>query len=159
NYPGRAAFGRGALLRFHGNLVQRSKRRIAPMVSRILARLVASACLVLPAIAHAEGDGRKTESVNIGTLGPPESPWGQVFKTWQKAIRERTKLPEGQKTADGKSHALDLVFFWNGQQGDEGAMVAKMKSGQLDGAAITAVGLSQIHRPILALQIPGMLTK
>src|SRR6185295_6591301 len=44
----------------------------------------------------------------------------------------------------------------NGQQGDEAAMVGKMKSGQLDGAAITAVGLATIHRPILALQLPGV---
>src|ERR1043165_636537 len=35
-------------------------------------------------------------------------------------------------------------------------MVSKMKSGQLDGAAVTAVGLSKIYKPILALQIPGL---
>jgi len=75
---------------------------------------------------------------------------------WQKAVRERTKLPDGQKSAEGKDASLDLVFFWNGQQGDEGAMVAKMKSGQLDGGALTAVGLAAIHRPILALQLPGL---
>jgi len=81
-----------------------------------------------------------------------------VFKTWQRAIRERTKLPEGQKTSEGKDYTLDLNFFWNGQQGDEAAMVTRMKSGQLDAAAITAVGLSQIHAPILVLQLPGLFT-
>lgn len=45
-------------------------------------------------------------------------------------------------------------FFYSGQQGDEGAMVGKMKAGQLDGAAI-AVGLSKIYKPILALQLPA----
>src|SRR5207245_834534 len=59
------------------------------------------------------------------------------------------------KKTDGK---LQLQFFYNGQQGDEGAMVGKMKAGQLDGAAITAVGLSKIYKPILALQLPGALT-
>src|SRR4029079_8713767 len=103
-------------------------------------------------------EGKRTESVKIGTLAPAESPWGQVFKTWQRALRERTKLPESQKTPEGKPYALDLSFFWNGQQGDEGAMVTKMKSGQLDGAAITAVGLGQIHPPILILQLPGLFT-
>jgi len=112
--------------------------------------------LLAPSLARA--DGPRTESVKIGTLAPAESPWGQVFKTWQRAIRERTKLPEGQKTTDGKEYALDLNFFWNGQQGDEAAMVTRMKSGQLDGAAITAVGLSQLHPPILVLQLPGMFT-
>jgi TRAP-type C4-dicarboxylate transport system substrate-binding protein len=108
--------------------------------------------------AAARADAPRTESVKIGTLAPAESPWGQVFKTWQRAIRERTKLPDGQKSSDGKDYGLDLNFFWNGQQGDEAAMVTRMKSGQLDGAAITAVGLSQIHPPILVLQLPGLFT-
>jgi TRAP-type C4-dicarboxylate transport system substrate-binding protein len=34
-------------------------------------------------------------------------------------------------------------------------MVAKIKSGQIAGAAITAPGLASIHRPIIALQMPG----
>jgi TRAP-type C4-dicarboxylate transport system substrate-binding protein len=112
--------------------------------------------LLAPALAGA--DSPRTESVKVGTLAPAESPWGQVFKTWQRAIRERTKLPDGQKTSEGKEYGLDLNFFWNGQQGDEAAMVTRMKSGQLDGAAITAVGLSQIHPPILVLQLPGLFT-
>jgi len=98
----------------------------------------------------------RTDSLKIGTLAPAESPWGQVFKTWQRAVRERTKLPAGQKSESGHAYALDLAFFWNGQQGDEAGMVAKMKSGQLDGAAITAVGLAQIHPPVLVLQLPGL---
>jgi TRAP-type C4-dicarboxylate transport system substrate-binding protein len=108
--------------------------------------------------ASARADAPRTESVKIGTLAPAESPWGQVFKVWQRAVRERTKLPDGQKTSDGKDYGLDINFFWNGQQGDEAAMVTRMKSGQLDGAAITAVGLAQIHPPILVLQLPGLFT-
>ena len=103
-------------------------------------------------------DGKRGESIKIGTLAPAESPWGQVFRTWRRAVKERTKLPEGQKTSEGKESTLDLDFFWNGQQGDEAAMVTKIKSGQLDGAAITAVGLGQIHPPILILQLPGLFT-
>jgi len=130
-------------------------------------RKAAAACILMVLWSSgsllAEGkDGKpepkRTESVKIGTLAPAESPWGQVFKTWQRALRERTKMPEGQKTAEGKDYGLDLNFFWNGQQGDEAAMVTKMKSGQLDGAAITAVGLGQIHPPILILQLPGLFT-
>jgi TRAP-type C4-dicarboxylate transport system substrate-binding protein len=112
-----------------------------------------------PALAEPEGSSPKNprgESLKIGTLAPAESPWGQVFKTWQRAIRERTKLPGDAKNSEGKTFGLDLNFFWNAQQGDEGAMVAKMKSGQLDGAALTAVGLAQIHPPILVLQLPGL---
>jgi TRAP-type C4-dicarboxylate transport system substrate-binding protein len=35
-------------------------------------------------------------------------------------------------------------------------MVGKIKSGQLDGAAVTAVGLSKIYKPISAVQMPGL---
>lgn len=95
---------------------------------------------VLPNEARAE------ETLKIGTLAPKQSIWGQVFSVWATAV---------DKKSDSK---LKLDFFYNGQQGDEGAMVAKMKAGQLDGAAITAVGLSKIYKPILALQMPGALT-
>jgi TRAP-type transport system periplasmic protein len=84
------------------------------------------------------------ETLKIGTLAPGASPWGQVFKVWAEAV---------SKKSDGK---VELQFFYNGQQGDEGAMVGKMKAGQLDGAAITAVGLSKIYKPVCSLQIPGL---
>ena len=91
-------------------------------------------------------DAHAVEVIKIGTLAPAASPWGQVFKVWAKAVSEKS------------SGQLELQFFFNGQQGDEAAMVGKMKSGQLDGAAVTAVGLSKIYKPILALQIPGLFT-
>jgi TRAP-type C4-dicarboxylate transport system substrate-binding protein len=100
----------------------------------------AFAATLLPNTANA------AEVVKIGTLAPKQSVWGQVFQVWETAVK---------KKSDGKA---EIQFFYNGQQGDEGAMVAKMKSGQLDGAAITAVGLSKIYKPVLALQLPGALT-
>jgi TRAP-type C4-dicarboxylate transport system substrate-binding protein len=127
----------------------------------MLRKVLTAAAFIATMVSATRGsqaEGKRTESVKIGTLAPAESPWGQVFKTWQRALRERTKLPEGQKSPEGKPYSLDLSFFWNGQQGDEAAMVSKMKSGQLDGAAITAVGLGQIHPPILVLQLPGLFT-
>jgi TRAP-type C4-dicarboxylate transport system substrate-binding protein len=110
-----------------------------------------TAIKALGAAALAAGVGlprtsRAAEVIKIGTLAPAASPWGQVFKVWAEAV---------SKKSDGK---IELQFFFNGQQGDEGAMVGKMKDGQLDAAAITAVGLSKIHKPILALQIPGLFT-
>lgn len=91
-------------------------------------------------------DAAAAEVLKIGTLAPQQSPWGKVFQVWQTAVKTKT------------NGALELQFFYNGQQGDEGAMVGKMKAGQLDGAAVTAVGLSKIHKPILALQLPGVHT-
>lgn len=86
------------------------------------------------------------EVIKIGTLAPKASPWGKVFVTWAKAVAEKSG---GQ---------LELQVFYNGQQGDEAAIVGKMKSGQLDGGAISGVGLGKVYKPILALQLPGLFT-
>ena len=84
------------------------------------------------------------DTLKIGTLAPADSPWGQVFKVWKRAVHERS------------AGALDLQFFWNGQQGDDRAMAAKMRTGQLDGATLAAAGLGEIDRQVLVLQLPGL---
>ncbi len=99
------------------------------------------------------GTASAGEVIKIGTLAPKQSVWGQVFQVWETAVRKKTS-----EDREGKNPKAEIQFFYNGQQGDEGAMVSKMKAGQLDGAAITAVGLSKIYKPILALQLPGALT-
>ena len=116
--------------------------------SNLISRRTFGAMLGAGAAAVATGfevrDASAAEIIKIGTLAPQQSPWGKVFQVWQEAVKTKTK------------GALELQFFYNGQQGDEGAMVGKMKAGQLDAAAVTAVGLSKIHKPILALQLPGV---
>jgi len=114
------------------------------MVRRAAVKLLGALALLV-GVGMAE-DARAAEVIKIGTLAPASSPWGQVFKVWAEAVK---------KKSDGK---VELQFFYNGTQGDEGAMVGKMKAGQLDGAAVTAVGLSKIYKPILALQMPGLFT-
>lgn len=112
------------------------------MLRRFLMMLASLAVVVgvmMPASARAEDPVK----IKIGTLAPKFSPWGQVFTVWQKGIKERT---------GGK---LELEFFWNGTQGDEMGMAGKLRNGQLDGAAMTATGLSQFSKSVLALQLPG----
>ena len=82
--------------------------------------------------------------ISYGTLAPPRSPWGKVFRIWAKAVKRKS------------GGALKIRWYFNGSQGDEKAMIAKMRAGQLDGAAVTAVGLSDVYSPILALQMPGL---
>ncbi|HEY1954184.1 MAG TPA: TRAP transporter substrate-binding protein DctP [Polyangiaceae bacterium] len=82
--------------------------------------------------------------LKFGTLAPPASPWGRVFRVWARATDERSHS------------AVQIQFFWNGTQGDEGAMVGKIRTGQLDGAAITALGLGQIYKQALLFQLPGI---
>ncbi len=104
-----------------------------------LASLVLGLLFAAPAPAHAD-----PVVLKFGTLAPPESPWGRVFKVWARAVDERSHS------------AVQLQFFWNGTQGDEGAMVGKIRTGQLDGAAITALGLGQIYKQALLFQLPGL---
>jgi TRAP-type transport system periplasmic protein len=110
------------------------------MLRRAVILMAALAVIFSANVARAD-DGT---TLKIGTLAPGESPWGQVFKVWAKGLNERT------------NGAVSLQFFWNGQQGDEGAMVGKMRTGQLDGAAITATGLSMIYKDVLILELKGL---
>lgn len=114
------------------------------MLRRAAMKLVGAAALLFG--MGVAGEASAGEVIKIGTLAPGASPWGQVFKVWADAVNKKS---EGR---------LELQFFYNGQQGDEAAMVAKMKAGQLDAAAVTGVGLGKIYKPILALQMPGLFT-
>jgi TRAP-type C4-dicarboxylate transport system substrate-binding protein len=89
--------------------------------------------------AHAE-----PKELKLGTLAPKDSAWGKVFGAWSRAVEEES------------NGAVKLSWFFNGSKGDEVAMVGKMRSKELDGAAITATGLAQIWPHINALQLPGL---
>ena len=95
----------------------------------------------------ASGTSEAATTLKIGTLAPQDSPWGREFKAWAAAVASDT----------GGDVTLD--FAWNGQAGDERLMVEKIRSGQLDGAAVTAIGLGQTGvMDVLAFQLPGMFT-
>jgi TRAP-type transport system periplasmic protein len=81
--------------------------------------------------------------LRVGTVAPEASPWGAVFKVWQKAVSQKT---------EGK---VEIEFDWGGKAGGEETMAQKVKSGQLDGAALTSTGLSQFSPNIVALTLPG----
>lgn len=106
---------------------------------KILAAAALTAAFVTPSVASA-----KTTTLRVASLAPKNSAWGKVFKIWAKAIK---------KKSNGK---LDVKMYYNGVQGDEGAMVGKMKTGQLDGAALTSVGLSNVYQNVLVMGLPGI---
>jgi TRAP-type C4-dicarboxylate transport system substrate-binding protein len=109
------------------------------VVFAVIAALLFLLVIAAPRVAHAD-----TVTLRIATLAPAASPWGKVFKAWQKGIKDQS------------NGALELEFFYGNQQGDEVAMVGKMRTRQLDGAAITATGLAQIYKSVLVLQMPGL---
>lgn len=83
-------------------------------------------------------------TLKLGSLAPRESPWGQVLRVWAKAVKEKTK---GE---------VLIEVYWNATQGDEAAQMSKMKTGQLDGAVVSAVGLSFVDPNVNVLQVPGL---
>jgi TRAP-type C4-dicarboxylate transport system substrate-binding protein len=86
-----------------------------------------------------------TKTISIATLAPPGSTWMKVFEAWNREVRRRS------------NKSLELRFYAGGVQGDESEVIRKIRSGRLDGAAVTAVGLAQIYRPALVFGIPGIL--
>jgi TRAP-type C4-dicarboxylate transport system substrate-binding protein len=83
-------------------------------------------------------------TLSVATLAPPGSTWMRVFEAWNREVRRRS------------NQTLQLRFYAGGVQGDEAEVIRKIRNGRLDGGAVTAVGLSQIHRPALVFQLPGM---
>ncbi len=83
--------------------------------------------------------------VKLGTLAPEGSPWHSILQDmgadWKKAL-------------DGK---LRFVIHAGGAIGDEPDMVRKMRVGQLQAAALTGVGLSEIAPEIMTIQLPMLL--
>ena len=111
--------------------VVRTVRWLSPLIAAL-------GLLATPSRAEAQ------QKLRIATLAPKNSAWGKVFKVWAQAV--------DQKSA-GK---LQLDIYYNAVQGMESSMVGKMKTGQLDGAALTSVGLSTIYKDVLVLQLPGV---
>jgi TRAP-type C4-dicarboxylate transport system substrate-binding protein len=101
--------------------------------------IAAVAALAMARPARADG----TE-VRIATLAPSGSPWMEVLDKAASEIKEKT------------AGHVTLKYFEGGQQGDERDFVRKVNLGQLDGAAVTAVGLAMIDESIRVLELPMM---
>jgi TRAP-type C4-dicarboxylate transport system substrate-binding protein len=101
--------------------------------------LCAAVALTAARPAHADN-----VELRIATLAPSGSPWMEVL---DKAANETKNQTAGRVT---------LKYFAGGQQGDERDFVRKIGLGQLDGAAVTAVGLAMIDESIRVLELPMM---
>lgn len=100
--------------------------------------------LLMCALLLASATASAQRVLSMATLAPSGSTWMRVFDAANRELRRRS------------GGALSMRWYPGGVQGDEAEVVRKIRTGRLDGAAVTAVGLGQIHRPILAFQIPGI---
>jgi TRAP-type C4-dicarboxylate transport system substrate-binding protein len=89
---------------------------------------------------------RATTTIKIATLAPRGS-WANVFTQW------------GQEVSDKTGGDVQFDIQWNGQAGDEALMVQKIRTGQIDGAAVTLLGLAQTGvTDVLLFGLPGLFT-
>lgn len=82
--------------------------------------------------------------LRFATLAPAGSPWMAVLDKAAAEVKEKT------------AGRVTLKYFEGGSQGDERDFVRKIRAGQLDGAAITSVGLALIDESIRVLELPMM---
>src|SRR6478735_1070890 len=104
-----------------------------------LAFLVVAVALGV-SIAHAD------EKIKLGTLAPSGS-------TWHTLLKEM-----GQKWTEASGGKVKLIIYPGGVVGNEGDMVKKTRIGQLQAAALTAIGLHEITPEPQAVDTPLMIT-
>ncbi len=80
--------------------------------------------------------------LRIATLAPKGSSWDNAFRASAREIKAAT------------NGEVEIKVYAGAVMGDEQQMVRKMRTGQLDGAAITSVGLGEIDPQLLMLQLP-----
>lgn len=108
---------------------------------------VAFALFAIPGSVPEHAVAEEANVLRIATLAPSGSSWMKVFNAWNLTVQKQT------------NNALKLRFYPGGSQGDERDFVRKMRAGQMDGASLTAIGLSQLVRQVLVLTVPGVFTE
>ncbi|MGM0556467.1 MAG: TRAP transporter substrate-binding protein DctP [Myxococcota bacterium] len=115
-------------------------RSIISKIARLGLGLVAASLALL--VLSGQAVAKPKYELKIATLAPKGSSWMNAFERMDRQIRKET---------DGE---VGLKIYPGGVMGDESAMVRKMRTGQLDGGALTSVGLGEIEKQLLVLQLP-----
>jgi TRAP-type C4-dicarboxylate transport system substrate-binding protein len=78
----------------------------------------------------------------VATLAPEGSTWMKILSRGAAEVAKAT------------GSRVSLKYYAGGVQGDEKDVVAKMQLGQLDGGAMTSIGLSMIDESIRVVELP-----
>ena len=109
------------------------------MASKSL-RFLSALCLLLAMTSVVQG----RVQIRMGTMVPTGSAWHKIL---QKMGSDWSSATDGE---------VRLRIFAGGTAGDEGALIRKMRIGQLQAAAISNAGLTEIDRAAFALMLPLM---
>ncbi len=107
-----------------------------------LSSVLRSSLALAAVLAVAPPAGAEPQVFKIATLAPEGSSWMKIFHDWSDAIAKKTG---GQ---------IKTRYYAGGVMGDERDVVRKMRLGQINGAALTAVGLGLIHPDVRVLELP-----
>jgi TRAP-type C4-dicarboxylate transport system substrate-binding protein len=110
------------------------------MTFRSLCLLAALSCLAAAPPAPAQ-----EVRIKLGTLAPVGSSWHELL------------IEMGDKWKEVSNGKVQLKIYAGGTQGNEGEMIRKMSIGQLQAAAITAVGMREITPEPQAEDAPGLI--
>jgi TRAP-type transport system periplasmic protein len=108
----------------------------------LLVLLMAGAVVAVPSLASVSAAGNTT--IRFASLAPSGSSWDKVFRAWGNSVKQQT------------GGAVTFQWFAGGVAGDERDIIRKMKLSQMDAGAITSVGLGQIARATMILQMAGI---
>jgi len=106
-----------------------------------------TACLGLGLVAAATAGTAVAQNkveIRLATLAPEGSSWMKVLGKGALEIATKTE------------NRVTVKYYAGGVQGDERDVIRKINLGQLDGAAVTSVGLSMIDESIRVLELPRM---
>ena len=81
------------------------------------------------------------KTLKFATLAPEGSSWMKLIHEWATNVEKRVP-------------GLKINFFAGGVAGDERDAVRKMRLGQINGAAITAIGLGLIQPEVRVFELP-----
>lgn len=111
-----------------------------PVLALVAARIPAWAEPVRPQQGPDAG-----VTIKVATLAPEGTPWHRTLKQMDERFREATG---GQ---------VRLRIYPGGVAGNEGDMIRKCRLGQLQAAAVSAIGLREIASEPQAAMVPGVI--
>jgi TRAP-type C4-dicarboxylate transport system substrate-binding protein len=113
-------------------------KRAAPAILAVLVALVALGPLC--PLSHA---GKRPKALfKIATIAPEGSTWMKLMRELDERVREETGGEVGFK------------FYPGGQQGSDLDVLRKIRTGQIQGAGLTGVGLGEIAPSVRIMELP-----
>jgi len=109
---------------------------------RFLTAILILLLCIAPGLHAQTAEEGKKYTLKIATLAPEGSSWMKRFHEASRAIKKRS------------GGRLKLKIYAGGIMGDEPDVIRKIRIGQLQGAAVTGIGLGMIQPAVRVLDLP-----